>query len=847
MTVCPVPPHRKALRAMTREYMVASETEYSHLANIATTNDVVDVHQVKHSLKPTHDYAESIWARYLLGQPINQSHGWKLHVSATPKTWQETVDIVAPILVKHNSNFKVLRDSKFVRISTARWWNQFRIGKFYTVYEPEEGRLRSIASELRHSLSHLAGPMVLTDRPVSDSTTVYYRWGEYWPANRLLPNGTPNHAVRNGQNLQQTWTDRRELFSLPAWIKDVELGSYDESPDPNLERYEITKAIRFSGRGGVYRAVERSTGRRCVIKEARALTDWDETHREGRERIENEIRIHRLLADAAPPLAPELMDSFRSSRHTYAVFSESYTMDVHEWLGAYASLIQIESDDSAFVRARSELMDQICSGVQRLHEAGVAHGDLSPANIRFDPETGRVQFIDFEAGGDKDLRPAFAARTPGFSPPSDARMTLAERDMYSLRRIGQNLTTGKALLCESDEAAFHRVTAFYEDHLVGEARNSGKYSTQLEYAWKAPPTSLLTGRFKPGISTLDTNGTSFGYGIGGTLAARLYTGSAVTEVEGEEFAHQVATRPLPAGLSFGLAGAAVVLARLGQGDAALDTILRAQYHARIDSSYTEDHSTGIAGIGSAAVQIACLTQNSTALDVAHWCLQRILESSHEDEHGLGWKALERRLGLFHGPTGVADFFCSLGMLESDESLLTLASRALLTDFSACRNLGDNARRLPRQRNGGHGTTPYVGAGTAGVALVALRLASAGLTQWRLPSKQLVTGASGRIAISPTYLTGAAGILDVLLAASRSGLVELPSSAFTAFANGWILTIASENGDLVGRSEDMQRHASDFLTGGAGIAAIHHKLTHEGEVASPWVNCWSSDLRGGMFS
>jgi hypothetical protein len=119
------------------------------------------------------------------------------------------------------------------------------------------------------------GPYILSDRRYRDSGVVHYRYGGILPTRRLdvTGRGVPVMQLQYGQMVDD---ERLPFFHLPHGMSDP-FASEPDAAETDAEgtlkqgRYLVQSVIGFSNPGGVYVALDRETGSKVLIKEARPL------------------------------------------------------------------------------------------------------------------------------------------------------------------------------------------------------------------------------------------------------------------------------------------------------------------------------------------------------------------------------------------------------------------------------------------------------------------------------------------------------------------------------------------------------------------------------------------------
>ncbi|MCM2392762.1 class III lanthionine synthetase LanKC [Streptomyces albipurpureus] len=204
-------------------------------------------------------------------------------------------------------------------------------------------------------------------------------------------------------------------------------------------------------------------------------------------------------------------------------------------------------------------------------------------------------------------------------------------------------------------------------------------------------------------------GQSFGYGAAGILYALQETGAPPCP-DAVEWLLARAKEPAPGtpiGFYDGLAGIAWTLRRLGHPEQAAEL---AQLIARQPvEGLTADLHGGYAGIALALDDLARTATGAEAVALA---------GTADHCTALAARALlngppSPRTGLLHGATGLALLFIRRYETTGDPQLLDLAATALNRDLGRCRPGAEGALLVID----GKRTMPYLGAGSAGVALV----------------------------------------------------------------------------------------------------------------------------------
>ncbi|MER5727900.1 class IV lanthionine synthetase LanL [Streptomyces sp. NPDC002138] len=338
-------------------------------------------------------------------------HGWKLHVSARPGELEAVVALVLPVLRRHVCHAKFAKDPETLRTINSGASSPGIVGKAITVY-PEPGALVAVAAELVTVLRGREGPRVVSDRRVDPGAPVYYRYGPF----------TGDYRTGRGGRLESVMTgpDGRLFdgmasgaYRCPPWAEDPFAaagpsagGGAGGAPGPLFGvggRYAVTSGIVRTAQGNVYRALDRSSGRRVVIKQARAYVSEDASGTDSRDRLRNERAV--LAALDAVEGVPRGLDYFRHAPDEYLVMSDCGDRDLRR---------DVQERGPHGKRALADLATRLLRTLDGIHGRGVVVRDLKPDNVVLD-RTGRCHVIDFGISERAGVGPGGA--TPGYSAP----------------------------------------------------------------------------------------------------------------------------------------------------------------------------------------------------------------------------------------------------------------------------------------------------------------------------------------------------------------------------------------------------------------------------------------------
>ena len=370
--------------------------------------------------------------------------GFKIHVSSAHDRALELLERVLPILIDERVTFKVLVDARMLDLSNSHTWGRGACGKFITLYPREVEQMKRLMLRLHAVTQDFRGPYILSDKRMPGSHVLFYRYGAFRGALRLNDYGEqePYLKTEDGRLLPDP---RPPYFVLPA-------GMEDPFPDALLQtekqpllhgRYQALAALSASAKGGVYRCLDLETRQEVVVKEARPWVNRGRASpHDAVACLHNEWEILQRLQGLG--VAPRPLEFFQEWEHSFLVMELVRGRKLNALMASgELCLISRPSPDAEELRRYGRRFLQVAhtliSAVRAIHARGVVLQDLSPGNILFDAETGRLTLIDFEAATsprDASRGPVIRLFTPGFGTALRAgEQPTVEGDLRALSRI----------------------------------------------------------------------------------------------------------------------------------------------------------------------------------------------------------------------------------------------------------------------------------------------------------------------------------------------------------------------------------------------------------------------------
>lgn len=144
--------------------------------------------------------------------------GWKLHVSATPRTAGAVFAACWPILADARATFKVIEPGELAEMNGLNA-SRSQVGKFLTVYPGSDAEAVQLAVKLHESTRGMAGPRIPSDRPLAPGSLVHYRYGGFVDQTVVTPEGELVPVIHEPSG--RPVPDRRKpWFQPPPWLLD---------------------------------------------------------------------------------------------------------------------------------------------------------------------------------------------------------------------------------------------------------------------------------------------------------------------------------------------------------------------------------------------------------------------------------------------------------------------------------------------------------------------------------------------------------------------------------------------------------------------------------------------------
>ncbi|PHQ51748.1 hypothetical protein BLA24_11720 [Streptomyces cinnamoneus] len=781
------------------------------------------------------------------------AQGWKVHASATAEEAARVVDTVWEYCVERGVSFKFLRSRALLALVNSKRAPRSAGGKLVTIYPRGEEALERTLKELSSLLRGVKGPYILSDLRW-DEGPLYLRYGGFSPRYCFARDGEYVPAVvrPDGEPVPDV---RGPVFRVPPWARvpgfvDQRIRAARADGSGGLP-FTVEKALHFSNGGGVYRATDRRTGRRVVLREARPYAGVDDNGMDAVARLTREHAVLERLRGLR--CVPEVIARTRHWEHHFLVEEFVEGERLHEAIARRHPLFRPgagEGEAAEYARWACAVLERIEAAVASLHGRGVVFGDLHPGNVLVRPDGG-VCLVDFETAFEEGEGFTPVLGTAGFVAPW-ARSGRAV-DAYALDCLRLAVFCPLTELTRFDPHKHEQLIRLVENRFPVPPGYGDRLRKGLAPPVAAPPppaagwpdggpdgpgagpcrwdavldslgeairrsaTPERADRLFPGdVRQFDGQGTALAFGAAGVLYALRRTGQdggPCFEGYVDWLARAVERTRWPRpGLYDGLAGVAYVLDELGRPEVARETL------GRLASFDLKGCGPGLFG-GLAGIALVLLRFGDVEAAAR---LGGALATALDDDG----PAPAGGVGLLRGWSGPALLFVRLFAATGESALLRHAERALARDVARC---GVSGERYVGVRDGQR-WLPTLGGGGAGVGVVLHEYLRHREDPRLARLRDRVRDSLGtELLLSSGLLDGHAGLLYALTHLGGRG------APVRTQLRGLGLHAVRFQGELAFPTEGLLRLSMDLGTGTAGVLlAVHAAVRRDSAASLPFL-------------
>lgn len=684
------------------------------------------------------------WIYYNFVNREIPSQGWKIHITTEFSESYSVLKAVSTVLFRQKIDFKHIISKKRLFSTYAKNASRISAGKFIVIYPQNYEEFLLLLDILYDVVKDFKdGPYILSDRQWKNSN-IFYRYGGFkYLLNRF------NELCIYDNNYNLIPDQRLPYFQIPIFVDFPEALSknyIDNEISDNLkvnklDNYDVQKSLRFSNAGGIYLAIEKTSGRKVILKEARENIGIDSCYKTAQERLYNEYKYLSRLAEIKNVV--NCFDYFTVWKSSFLVEKYIDGVTLNTYLSRNYPFSRLSKNIEDFKKNIVIILTKLKKTLYEIHKQGVFIGDFQTNNIMIDQSL-NITLIDFETAGEigKDGLPGID--TIGFS--HEALKVPIEKDWYALFKICMNcfLPIGSVLELDGSLLGVHlkwikeRFGISTYDFIVDFQKeclcqiSNLKMEKLFEIKRNREPiivSNLIYELRKTIISNLDyeterlikgdirqyehncglLNYLTGGFGV---VLALYHTGGLTQEIDFwiQTQIKEIYLKKYNFGLLTGLTGIAGILYICGYQYDAIRLFDKVCENINFKKNNISLRS-GLAGVGLAFAKLFCKEHNQKYLRfckrIACIIKNKIIEN--EKLFYTDWDSIP--YGLLDGNSGVALFYMSMYEITMEKEYLDFSELLIRKDIKHTKVLeqdgslqiyDDRGRYLPYLSNGSIG-------------------------------------------------------------------------------------------------------------------------------------------------
>jgi serine/threonine protein kinase len=378
-------------------------------------------------------YIDKYWHYFMSKTSDFPAQGWKIHISATIGESQHLLYDVSSFLFKNDISFKFVPSRPVLMQKNSKYGDRAAAGKFITVYPSSEKKFCELLDELKEITdNYSAGPYILNDMCWKESN-IYFRYGGLKRIERKIDGEKKLVILDNNGNYVE---DKRvPYYYLPEFVNEPEFVTKNNH-FPNKEIFkkipnmDILGSIHFSNSGGVY--LIKIDNKKYIMKEGRPECGLDSKGNDGFNRLKNEYYSLKKLND---------VDSVVNSDNYFVEWINNYFIEeyvegqsLQDFIAQEYPFnnIQKSNQQHEYLLKAKKIILQLKSALEKIHEYGIAIGDLSLSNVMITKDN-KIKLIDFEVS-----EPIYNIYQPSLATPdfySSKVTNYLEADWFAFYRI----------------------------------------------------------------------------------------------------------------------------------------------------------------------------------------------------------------------------------------------------------------------------------------------------------------------------------------------------------------------------------------------------------------------------
>lgn len=378
-------------------------------------------------------YVDKNWHYFINMASDFPAQGWKIHISAAIDESQHLLYDVSSFLFKNDISFKFVPSRLALMQKNGKYGDRAAAGKFITVYPSSEEKFCELLDELKKITdNYSAGPYILNDMCWKESN-IYFRYGGLKRIERTI-NGEKKLVILDTKG-NYVEDKRVPYYYLPDFVSEpdfVTKNNYFPNKDifKKIPNMDILGSIHFSNSGGVY--LIKVNNKKYVMKEGRPGCGIDSKNNDGFNRLKNEYYSLKKLND---------VDSVVNVDNYFVEWINNYFIEEYIEGQSLQDFIaqeypfnnnQKSNQQHKYLIKAKKIILQLKSALEKIHEYGIAVGDLSLSNVMITKDN-KVKLIDFEVS-----EPIYNTYQPSLATPdfySSEVNNYLEADWFAFYRI----------------------------------------------------------------------------------------------------------------------------------------------------------------------------------------------------------------------------------------------------------------------------------------------------------------------------------------------------------------------------------------------------------------------------
>lgn len=336
----------------------------------------------------------SVWYESL----HNAEVGWKIHISAHYRNAEQILKAVIHKILSFKVHFKVAADASFIVFLSEKKLSGQQAGKFITIYPHSSEQAYEIASSLHELTTAFSSSPILTDRPFTKNSIIFYRYGSHAPHYiQTLWGGLKSTMLFNGKMIVDEKNPDSEIYQVlsnpfaKASTASNHADIFEENSNINDHIVHYV-CVSKSQHSSVFLCLDKKNKRRCILKKSSLNSTADLLGNSAIERLQGEIKILKKLTGLA--VSPCYYEHFFDKDNNLCLVMEDLP---GQPLHAYVK--QHWHDHKKIpIQDALRISKQLATKLATIHHYGIIHADIKLANIIIDDM--QLKLIDFDSACD---------------------------------------------------------------------------------------------------------------------------------------------------------------------------------------------------------------------------------------------------------------------------------------------------------------------------------------------------------------------------------------------------------------------------------------------------------------